>query len=28
MSHFNKNRSNLIKELVNVVIGGSLLGLF
>jgi len=28
MSNFNKNKSNWIKEFVNVVIGGSLIGLF
>ena len=28
MSNYNKNKSNWIKELVNIVIGGSLVGLF
>jgi len=28
MPNLNKNKSNWIKELVNIVIGGSLIGLF
>ena len=28
MSNFNKNKSNWAKELVNIVIGGALIGLF
>jgi len=28
MPNYNKNKSNWIKELVNIVIGGSLIGLF
>jgi len=28
MFNYNKNISNLIKEIVNIVVGGSLIGLF
>tara|TARA_Y100001978_G_scaffold134355_1_gene120161 strand:+ start:66 stop:251 length:186 start_codon:yes stop_codon:yes gene_type:complete len=28
MLNYNKNISNLIKEIVNIVVGGSLIGLF
>jgi hypothetical protein len=28
MSNYNNNKSNLAKELVNIVIGGALIGLF